>query len=359
VARGSIYSMGLLLAIAVGLLVMAFVGFQLVEKSGLGHHVISVKSIELVRKGDGYYIKLLIANEGSDPVIIERVTVTDGAKTLVFGDGGAFDGLGGFLDTLAAQKVEIGPGQSYILQAFHQVDDSFVLGQGVTATVHYTVTTTGRTHSLAVAGKAILSVDVIERERVWVPTPPPLPTPTTTTTTTTTTPRTTTTTQRPPQELPSPPLYIVFDSSTYSLVATLSCGDCTITIWNAVNPATGERSLRMVIGIVAPSDIVTQCGGRLSATIYLPAASGAGYFPSLVLVPGSVTLQTLRSMVDGCPALKSYLQQKMGSNPNDVTPIYLSNSANILAEVNGVTYSYDTYAVYTVYGNVPTRLLVG
>jgi len=300
VARGSIYTMGVLLALAVGLLVMAFVGFQVMEKSGLGHHVIAVKNIELVRKGDGYYIKLLITNEGSDPVRIERIEVTDGARTLVFGDGGAYDGLGGFLDTLTAEKVEIGPGQSFVLQAFHQVGDDFVLGQGVTATVHYTVLTTWRTYSLAVAGKAILSVDVIEREKVWVPTPPPLPTTTTTTTTT----RTTTTTSQPPPPPPPPPppqprLYLVYDSAT-DRVYVRGTYDSTI--------------------IVDKADVTV----RLSFSFYscpTPQTSFTRYGTD-VLVDGLKPL--VRSLIaSSCEEIRRYIDYLLQNRPDEPIPIYV------------------------------------
>ena len=173
--KGVTYTTGLLLTLLIGLIVISAVGYHLlINRTNIGHHVISAKNLFVVKRGDGYYIKLLVTNDGSDSVRIDKIVVTDGENTIVFGDGGTDDGLPeSMLDTLANQKVIINPGQTFILQEFQQTPESFQLKSGITATIYYTILSTGESYTITVGGKAVLSVEVGEGEENEQPPPPP------------------------------------------------------------------------------------------------------------------------------------------------------------------------------------------
>lgn len=171
-ATGITYTIGLALALIISLIVVTAVGYHiLMNQKEIGYDVISARSLFVVKRLDGYYIKLIVTNEASHPVTIDKIVVTDGNKTLVFGDGGTEDHLTGLLDTLANQKITIQPGQTYVIQEYQETPSGFKLNPGITATIYYTIK--GETHQLTVGGKASISVELGQNHQPPPPPPPP------------------------------------------------------------------------------------------------------------------------------------------------------------------------------------------
>jgi len=172
--KGIVYTMGLLLALLIGLVIIFAVGFHLVTQK-TGQHTISARDLFLVKESDGYEIKMLITNDGSDQIKINKIDVTDGQNDLIFGDT---SGNTAYFDSLANKNVVIGPGQTYILQEFKQTNPSFTLNSGVTATIYYTDLATGNTYTITIGGKAVLSSQINYPYNTISPPPPPQSQPT-------------------------------------------------------------------------------------------------------------------------------------------------------------------------------------
>jgi hypothetical protein len=172
---GITYTTGLLLALLIGVIVVTTVGYHyIINQKTIGYHVLEAKDLFLVKRLDGYYIKLLATNDGSDPIQVEKIVVTDGEKTLVFGDCGREDKLPTtYLDTLCNEKIVIGPGETFILQEFQQTPDNFKFKPGVTATIYYKVLSTGDVDAITIGSKAILSIEVGGNNGEEQPPPPP------------------------------------------------------------------------------------------------------------------------------------------------------------------------------------------
>lgn len=172
--KGMTYTYGYLLALIIGLIIVTAVGLHLIlNQHKIGYNVISVHNIYVVKRIDGYYIKLLITNQANVPVKIDKIVVTDGTKTVAFGDNGEIDHFSPskYLDTLASQNVVIKPGRTIILQEFQEVPSDFQLNTNVTITIYYTILSTHQTNSLTLGGEALVSNELIN-ENGTIPPPP-------------------------------------------------------------------------------------------------------------------------------------------------------------------------------------------
>jgi len=131
-----IVSTGYILALLVGLTVLAVAGFHLLMDAGsLRVHAVTVEAVEAVAGPGSVTLSVLVENHGSEPVVIASIVLTDGYTTLVFGDRGVEDGLTGYLDFF--EPVEVAPGSAKLIGAFHGVPEEYSIGEGAVVIVRY------------------------------------------------------------------------------------------------------------------------------------------------------------------------------------------------------------------------------